>query len=177
MTLKRLLTLCLLALTTAAMAADMSEAQFKSWMSGLTLDGLKFYEIEKDGSKLQASFINPAAPQLNPRMVTMTPLAAFADYQKMLDNPKMRMGPTQGFSFKGLRVITVDTQSEIGMLVAVDENGQSGPNFHIFHTFTAVLKGCVSSRAVTGQPLHVGNVNIALVNLNQLDGLQLMQHA
>ena len=120
MTLKRLLTLCLLALTTAAMAADMSEAQFKSWMSGLTLDGLKFYEIEKDGSKLQASFINPAAPQLNPRMVTMTPLAAFADYQKMLDNPKMRMGPTQGFSFKGLRVITVDTQSEIGMLVAVE---------------------------------------------------------
>ncbi len=120
MTLKRLLTLCLLALTTAAMAADMSEAQFKSWMSGLTLDGLKFYEIEKDGSKLQASFINPAAPHLNPRMVTMTPLAAFADYQKMLDNPKMRMGPTQGFSFKGLRVITLDTQSEIGMLVAVE---------------------------------------------------------
>ena len=32
----------------------------------------------------------------------------------------MRMGPTQGFSFKGLRVITVDTQSEIGMLVAVE---------------------------------------------------------
>ncbi len=61
MKLKRQLTLCLLALTTAVMAADMSEAQFNSWMSGLTLDGLKFYEIEKDGSKLQASFINPAA--------------------------------------------------------------------------------------------------------------------
>ena len=82
MKLKRLLTLCLLALTTAAMAADMSEAQFKSWMSGLTIDGLKFYEIEKDGSKLQASFINPAAPHINPRLVTMTPLVAFADYQK-----------------------------------------------------------------------------------------------
>jgi hypothetical protein len=120
MTPKRLLALCLLALSTVAMAADMSEAQFKSWMSGLTIDGLKFYEIEKDGSKLQASFVNPAAPHINPRMVTMAPLAEFVDYQKMLDNPKMRMGPTQGFSFKGLRVIAVDTQSEMGILVAVE---------------------------------------------------------
>jgi hypothetical protein len=120
MKLKQLLMLCWLTLSTAVMAADMSEAQFKTWMSGLTIDGLKFFQIEKDGPKLQAIFANPAAPQVNPRMVTMSPLADFLDFQKMLDNPKMRMGPTQGFGFKGLRVITVDTQSEIGMMVAVE---------------------------------------------------------
>lgn len=114
------LALCLLILSSAAIAADMSEAQFKNWMNSITIDGLKFHEIEKDGSKLQASFINPAAPHIGPRMVTMSPLAEFLDYQKMLDNPKMRMGPTQGFNFKGLRVVAVDTQSEIGMLVAVE---------------------------------------------------------
>jgi hypothetical protein len=112
--------LCVLALSTAVMAADMSEAQFKNWMSSITLDGLKFYEIEKDGSKLQASFVNPAAPHIGPRMVVMSPLPEFLDYQKMLDNPSMRMGPTQGFTYKGLRVVVVDTQSEIGMLVAVE---------------------------------------------------------
>ena len=120
MQLKHILSTLTLALTAHALAGDMSEAQFKTWMSASTLDGLKFHEIEKDGSKLQASFINPATPHLGARMVVMTPLAEFADYQKMLDNPKMRMGPTQGFSHKGLRVITVDTQSEIGMLVAVE---------------------------------------------------------
>jgi len=109
-----------LAVSAGGFAADMSEAQFKSWMSATSLDGLKFHEIEKDGAKLQASFVNPGAPHLNPRLVTLSPLSEFADYQKMLDNPKMRMGPTQGFSFKGLRVVTVDTQSEIGMLVAVE---------------------------------------------------------
>lgn len=118
--LKRFLALSVLAVSNLVMAGDMSEAQFKSWMSATSIDGLKFHEIEKDGSKLQASFVNPSAPHVNPRMVTMAPLAEFVDYQKMLDNPKMRMGPTQGFSFKGLRVITVDTQSEIGMLVAVE---------------------------------------------------------
>lgn len=114
------LALCGLVLSTAVMAADMSEAQFKSWMSSISIDGLKFYEIEKDGSKLQASFINPAAPHVGARMVVMSPLGEFSDYQKMLDNPKMRMGPTQGFAFKGLRVVVVDTQSEIGMLAAVE---------------------------------------------------------
>lgn len=117
---KNCLTLLTLALSANAFAADMSEAQFKSWMSATTLDGLKFHEIEKDGGKLQASFVNPAAPHFGPRFVSMTPLAEFADYQKMLDNPKMRMGPTQGLGYKGLRVIAVDTQSEIGMLVAVE---------------------------------------------------------
>lgn len=120
MKLKRLLALITLAVSNLVMAGDMSEAQFKSWMSATSIDGLKFHNIEKDGSKLQASFVNPAAPHIGPRMVTMSPLADFLDFQKMLDNPKMRMGPTQGFSFKGLRVITVDTQSEIGMLAAVE---------------------------------------------------------
>ncbi len=120
MKLKRLLALSLFVVSNLAMAGDMSEAQFKSWMSATSIDGLKFHNIEKDGNKLQASFVNPAAPHIGPRMVTMSPLADFSDYQKMLDNPKMRMGPTQGFNFKGLRVVVVDTQSEIGMLAAVE---------------------------------------------------------
>lgn len=116
----KLLMLAALSLSLGVLAGEMNEAQFKRWMSASSLDELKFHEIEKDGSKLQASFVNPSAPHIGARMVVMAPLAEFADYQKMLDNPKMRMGPTQGFTFKGLRVVAVDTQSEIGMLVAVE---------------------------------------------------------
>lgn len=112
--------LIMLVLSTTAMAAEMNEAKFRSWTGGLTLDGLKFYDIEQDGQKLTASFVNPAKPHQGARFISMAPLAEFQDYQKMLDNPKMRMGPTQGLAFKGMRGVIVDTQSEIGMMVAIE---------------------------------------------------------
>lgn len=102
------------------MAAEMSEAGFKSWMSSISIDGTRFHGIEKDGSTLNAMFINPARPDVGGRMVSISPLKAFLDFQKMLDNPKMRMGPTYGFSFQGMRTVVVDTQSEIGIMAAVE---------------------------------------------------------
>ncbi len=112
--------LLLLALIGGVQAAELNEAGFRSWMSSISIDGKRFHVIEKDGAALNAMFINPARPEVGGRMVSLAPLKSFLDYQKMLDNPKMRMGPTYGFVFQGMRTVVVDTQSEIGIMAVVE---------------------------------------------------------
>jgi len=120
MRLIRLIALIMLSMPVTLMAGEMDEAKFEAWMGGLSIDGLKFYQTEKDGETINAMFINPGSPETGGRMISMAPIEGFADYQKTVDNPKMRMGPTEGFIFNGFRTVLVDTQSEIGQMVAVE---------------------------------------------------------
>lgn len=101
-------------------AAEMSESAFKSWMKSITIDGKKCYGVEKDGKALNAMFINPANPAVGGRMIQIMPLKEFESIQKTVANPKMQMGPTKGFVFKGMRTVVVDTGPEIGMMVFVE---------------------------------------------------------
>jgi len=116
----KLIALIVLSMPATLMAGEMDEVKFKAWMSDLSIDGLKFYQIEKDGETMNAMFINPAKPDTGGRMISISPIKAFDDYQKMVENPKMRMGPTEGFIFNGFRTVLIDTQSEIGKMVAVE---------------------------------------------------------
>jgi hypothetical protein len=109
-----------LGLSSIVSAAEMNEVAFKSWMKSITVDGKKFYAVEKDGNELNAMFINPANPAVGGRMIKIAPLKEFESIQKTVGNPQMQMGPTKGFMFKGMRTVAVDTGPEIGMLVFVE---------------------------------------------------------
>jgi len=109
-----------LGLSAIVSAAEISESAFKSWMKSITIDGKKCYGVEKDGKALNAMFINPANPAVGGRMIKIEPLKEFESVQKTLNNPKMQMGPTKGFVFKGMRTVVVDTGPEIGMMVFVE---------------------------------------------------------
>jgi len=109
-----------LGFSTSLMAGEMNEDAFKSWMSGITLDGKKFYTVEKDGETIQAIFTNPANPSVGPRMVSISSMKEFEAIQKTVNNPQMQMGPTRGFVFQGMRTVVVDTRMESGLMVFVE---------------------------------------------------------
>jgi len=110
----------LLGLASVVYAGEMNEAKFKAWMSNITIDGKSFFALEKEGASLLAMFVDPANPAVGSRMIAMAPIQEFNDYQKTVGNPKMQMGPTQGFVYQGMRTVVVDTTSEIGIITAVE---------------------------------------------------------
>jgi len=120
MKLVRFAFVALLGLSTIVSAGEMNEAAFKSWMKSITVDGKKLYAVEKEGTALNAMFVNPANPAVGGRMIKIEPLKEFESIQKTVSNPKMQMGPTKGFVFKGMRTVVVDTGPEIGMMVFVE---------------------------------------------------------
>lgn len=109
-----------LGLSTMVSAGEMNEAAFKNWMKSITVDGKKLYAVEKEGMALNAMFINTANPSVGGRMIKIEPIKEFESIYKTVSNPKMQMGPTKGFVFKGMRTVVVDTGPEIGMMVFVE---------------------------------------------------------
>jgi hypothetical protein len=110
----------LLGFSSIVYAGEMNDTQFKAWMSGIAVDGKTFYTMEKEGATRQAMFVNPTNPSVGSRMIAMAPIKEFNDYQKTVENPKMQMGPTQGFVYQGMRTVVIDTMSEIGLMAAVE---------------------------------------------------------
>lgn len=109
-----------LGLSVILSAEEMSESAFKDWMKSITVDGKKLYAVEKDGMALNAMFVNPSSPFIGGRMIKIEPIKEFESIQKTVNNPKMQMGPTSGFVFKGMRTVVVDIGPEIGMMVFVE---------------------------------------------------------
>lgn len=109
-----------LGLSAIVNAGEMSESAFNGWMKSITIDGKKCYGVEKDGKALIAVFINPVNPAIGGRMIKIEPLKEFENIQKTLNNPKMQMGPTKGFTFKGMRTVSVEAGPDIGVLVFVE---------------------------------------------------------
>ena len=110
----------LLGFSSIVYAGEMNDTQFKAWMSGIAVDGKTFYTMEIEGAARQAMFVNPTNPSVGSRMIAMVPIKEFNDYQKTVENPKMQMGPTQGFVYQGMRTVVIDTMSEIGLMAAVE---------------------------------------------------------